>query len=54
MPGISLVGHLGGALAGFILGFLLQPRNTEKWYANLIIQISVCVGITGLIVAKSI
>lgn len=54
MPGISLVGHLGGALAGFILGFLLQPRNIEKWYTNLIIQIIVCVGITTLIVVKAI
>lgn len=46
MPEISLVGHLGGAVIGFVLGFLLQPRNYLKWYTNLTFQIFLCIIIT--------
>lgn len=46
MPGISLAGHLGGAIIGFVLGFLLQPRNYLKWYTNLLFQIFLCIIIT--------
>lgn len=46
MPNISLVGHLGGAVIGFIFGFLLQPRNYQRWYTNLIIEILECLVIT--------
>lgn len=46
MPEISLVGHLGGAVVGFVLGFLLQPRNYLKWYTNLTFQIFLCIIIT--------
>lgn len=56
MPGISLVGHLGGAAIGFVLGFLLQPRSFLKWYTNLAFQIFLCVAITlisiSILVAK--
>lgn len=50
MPGISLVGHLGGAVAGFVLGFLLQPKNKTKWYTNLAIQVAICFLITAVLV----
>lgn len=56
MPGISLVGHLGGAIIGFVLGFLLQPRNYSKWYTNLIFQVFLCITIAlvsiSILVAK--
>lgn len=39
MPGISLVGHLGGAVAGIVMGFIIQPRNKDKWYTNLLFEL---------------
>lgn len=42
MPNISIMGHLGGAVAGFVLGFILQPKQDEKWYTNFGIQLLIC------------
>lgn len=49
MPGISLVGHLGGAVVGFILGFMLQPRNYNKWYTTLAVELICCVTVSILL-----
>ena len=41
--GISVVGHLGGAVAGLILGTVLRPRDLERWYTNILIETLVAI-----------
>ena len=53
-PGISLWGHLGGALAGICLGWVLRPREDKRFLSSLWVELPLSLLVTvvlcGLII----
>ena len=46
---ISLWGHLGGALAGICLGFVLRPNWQHQWYEKLSFEIPASLVVASLL-----
>ena len=56
VPGISIGGHFGGLMAGFLMGWVLlelQTRNAPWWATGLVTACLSAVMVTGAIAAAS-